>query len=276
MISKSTLLAVTTLTVAAALPSATALAAQTTSYPAAKRPHSRIVTYDRGDVLVRRLQLQLTRSDHRLHGEVRLAARNETGHTITRELRVGPCVGGFTGYPTCRNEATFRVRIPAHTDVSLRRDVTLRQPPAGLDTVQAALVVSAASQPYAILRHSDASLLLRGNAWRGAGAGRVYGVDFHADGARRLSFDIPATSRGRAYIDVKWTGSAAPSAATTTISRCHGDDCAGQTLHPTSARSGPQTFGQRFDYEIKGADVVGLAAGEPGATLFDALLPWPG
>jgi hypothetical protein len=276
MISKSTLLAVATLTVAAGLPSATALAAANTSYPAAKRPHSRVVTYDRGDVLVRRLQLQLTRSDHRLHGKIGLAVRNETGHAITRELRIGPCTGGFTGYPACRNEATFRVRIPAHGDVSLRRDVTLHQPPAALDTVQAALVVPGSSQPYAIARHSDASLLLRGNAWRGAGAGRVYGVDFHADAARRLSFDIPATSRGRAYIDVKWTGSAAPSAATTTISRCRGADCTGQTLHPTSSRSGPQTFGQRFDYEINGADAVGLAAGEPGATLFDARLPWPG
>jgi hypothetical protein len=276
MISKSTLLAATTLIAAIALPSATALAAHNTSYPAAKRPHSRVVTYDRGDVLVRRLQLQLTRSDHRLHGEIRLAARNETGHTITRQLRVGPCVGGFTGYPTCRNEATFRVRIPAHADVSLRRDVTLRQPPAGIDTVQAALVVTGAGQPYAIARHSEASLLLRGNAWRGAGAGGVYGVDLHSDAARRLNFDIPATSRGRAYIDVKWTGSAAPSAATTTISRCGGDDCEGQTLHPTAARSGAQTFGQRFDYEINGADAVALAAGQPGATLFDALLPWPG
>jgi hypothetical protein len=276
MISKSTLLAATTLIVATAVPCATALAATNTSYPPAKRPHSRIVTYDRGDVLVRRLQLRLTRSDHRLHGEIRLAARNETSHTITRELRVGPCVGGFTGYPTCRSEATFRVRIPAHTDVSQHHALTLHQPPAGVDTVQAALTVRGARQPYAIARHSDGSLLLRGNAWRGAGAGRVYGVDFHGDAARRLSFDVPATSPGRAYVDVKWTGSAAPSATTTTISRCSGDDCTGRTLHPTAARGGPQTFGQRFDYTIDGADAVGLSAGDPGATLFDAMLPWPG
>ena len=82
MISKSTLFAATTLIAAIALPSTTALAAHSTSYPAAKRPHSRVVTYDRGDVLVRRLQLELKRADHRLHGEIRLSARNETGHTI--------------------------------------------------------------------------------------------------------------------------------------------------------------------------------------------------
>lgn len=276
MTTKSALLAATTLTVAALLPAASALAASRASYPPAKRPHSRVVTYDRGDVLVRRLQLRLTRKDHRLHGEVRITARNETGHAISRVLRVGPCVGGASGYPSCRSDATFHVLIPAHAGVSLRRTLTLRQPPAAVDSVQAALVVTAARQPYVIAKRSDASLLLRGGAWRGAGAGRTYGVAFASDAARRLSFDIPATSPREAYLDVKWTGSGVPAGAITTISRCGADGCAGETLHPTRSRSGPTTFGQRVDYEIRGAAAVALAAQEHGTPLFDALLPWPG
>lgn len=271
---RRTLLTLATLALAGLLP-ASALAAPAT-YAPAKRPHSRIATYDRGEVLVRRLQLALTRTNHRLRGVVRLTARNETGHAIERLLRVGPCTGGAPAAPLCRSELTVRVRIPAHVDVAVTRRVTLRQPPRGVDSVQAALVRPRAGQPYGFARRTDADLLLRGTAWRGAGAGRVYGVDLRSDDARRVSFDIPATSRGRAYIDVKWTGPAAPSAATTTISRCTGARCTGATLHPTRARSGPQTFGQRFDYEIRGADAVGLAAATAAGPLFAAALPWPG
>lgn len=276
MISKRALLTATTLTVAAAaLPNASALAAST-SYPLARRPHSRVVTYDRGDLLVRRLQLQLHRSDHRLRGEVQLAVRNETGHAITRLLRVGPCTGGPLAYPNCRSETTIRVRVAAHLDEALTRHVNLHQPPAGIDTVQAALVVPGARQPYAIAKRSDASLLVRGTAWRGTGAGQRYGVFFHSDDARRLSFDVPAESRTSAYVDVKWTGVAAPSAVTTTISRCAGAACTGETLHPTGSRSGPQSFGSRFGYSIDRADALGLGAGPASAPLFTALLPWPG
>ncbi|MEA2148294.1 MAG: hypothetical protein QOD69_124 [Solirubrobacteraceae bacterium] len=268
-----TRLALITVALVGLLPAA-AVAAPAT-YAPAKRPHSRVATYDRGEVLVRRLQLQLTRTNHRLRGVVRLTVRNETGHAIERLLRVGSCTGGAPAAPVCRSELTVRVRIPAHVDVPVTRRVTLHQPPPGVDSVQAALVTPRARQPY-VARRTDANLLLRGTAWRGAGAGRVYGANLQSDDARRLYFDIPATSRGRAYIDVKWTGPAAPSAATTTISRCTGAGCTGATLHPTRSRSGPQTFGQRFDYEIRGADSVGLSAATAAAPLLEAALPWPG
>jgi hypothetical protein len=275
MLTTRTLLAATTLTVAAALPAASALAAST-PFPSGQRPHSRIVTYDHGDVLVRRLQMSLTRKDHVLHGQVRLTVRNETGQTLHRVLRVGPCVGGPTGYPNCNTDVSIPVRIPAHVDVPIVRSVTLHQPPASIDSVQAALVKAGARQPYAIRGRSGASLLLRGNAWRGKGAGRLYGVAFHSDDARRLSFDIPAENTTRAYIDVVWTGSAAPRGVPTTISRCTGATCTAAALPPTNSRSGPQKFGRRFDYAIAGADALGLSAGPAGKPLFDAELPWPG
>jgi len=240
------------------------------------RPHSRVVTYDRGDLHVQRLQMAVTRSAGLLHAHVRLAVQNETQQTLTRELRIGRCTGGLLGAPTCPASRMIRVRLAPEQLKSITADATLRQPPRRPDAVQAALVRPGASQPYSY--HSDGLLLLKGTAWRGPGAGRTYGVVFGpGDGARRLSFDIPRTGPDSAYIDVKWEGTAAPAGATTTVGRCSAGACTSRTLLPDRFRSGGQTFGHRFDYSAQGADIITLGATSPadGTPLFQASLPWP-
>jgi hypothetical protein len=238
------------------------------------RPHSKVVTYDRGDVHVQRLQMSVTRSAGVLRARVRLTVRNETRRPLVRELRLGRCTGGGPAAPACPPSRTIRVRLDAGEQRSYTARVTLRRPPARIDAVQAALVRPAARPPYGSV--SDGLLLLKGTAWRGAGAGRVYGVAFApGDGARRLSFDIPRTGPGQAYIAVEWEGAAAPAGATTTIARCAAGTCTPTTISPARARSGPRTFGDRFDFDARGADSLALAAAADGAPLFDAALPWP-
>jgi hypothetical protein len=261
---------------------AVALAAAIAASPAAAdripfsaRPHSRVVTYDRGDVLVRRLQMTVTRADHRLHVRVRLTARNVGDTALRRELRVGRCVSGPLAYPVCPPSSTINVRLAPGQLRSVTAAVALRQPPARPDTIEAALVAPGARSPY--LNRTDGELLLTGGAWRGAGAGRPYGVSFGpGDGARRLNFDIPVTEPDQAYIDVKWQGTAAPAQATTTISRYRGASREDQPLRADKRRSGPMLFGNRFDFDRRGASAIGLRATAPdGAELFGAALPWP-
>jgi hypothetical protein len=60
----------------------------------ASRPHSRVVTYDRGDVLIRRLQMTVTRLNRRPDATVTLTVRNDSDRLLHRELQVGRCTGG--------------------------------------------------------------------------------------------------------------------------------------------------------------------------------------
>ena len=212
---------------------------------AGARPHSKIVTYARGDVRVQRLQLALTRSDHRLHGRLHLTVRNELPRAVRRELRIGRCTGGAPYAPTCPTTSIVHVRLAAGEQRSYTASVTLRQPPANPGSVEAALVPEGASQPYTY--RSNAVLLLTGRAWQGASAGRNYGVKFASgDAARRLNFDIPLTAPDRAYIDVKWQGSAAHTQATTIIAHCAGATCTDTKLRGQSSRSGVGLPGVRF------------------------------
>ena len=245
------------------------------SIPPPQRPHSRVVTYDRGVVHVTRLTMSVTRSAGRLHVLVDLAATNESSRVLDRVLRIGRCTGGAPAAPVCPAAVTIRVTLAPGASREYVRRVTLRQPPARPDTIQAALVAPEASQPYGF--HSDGLLLLKGGAWRGTGAGRDYGVQFAAGtAARRLNFDVPLIARDHAYIDVKWTGTAAPEGVPTAISRCIGSACTPTALAPARSRSGPQEFGNRFDFTRRGADALGLTVGAPGqAPLVQAALPWP-
>jgi len=245
------------------------------SIPPPQRPHSRVVTYDRGVVHLTRLTMSVTRSAGRLHARVDLAATNESSRVLDRVLRIGRCTGGAPAAPVCPAAVTIRVTLAPGASREYVRRVTLRQPPARPDTIQAALVAPEASQPYGF--HSDGLLLLKGGAWRGTGAGRDYGVQFAAGtAARRLNFDVPLIARDHAYIDVKWTGTAAPAGVPTAISRCIGSACTPTALAPARSRSGPQEFGNRFDFTRRGADALGLTVGAPGqAPLVQAALPWP-
>jgi hypothetical protein len=259
------------LTAAAAVAPAASAAAQSP----AGRPHSRVVTYDRGDVMIRRLQMEVTRTNHRLNATLHLTVRNDSDRTLNRELQVGRCTGGAALGLICPPTVRIPVRLPAHQQRRFLETVTLRQPPARTDSVQAALVAPGTRQPFAF--RSDGMLLLRGRAWRGPGAGRTYGVVFGPlDRARRLNFDVPVTRRDHAYIDVRWQGPVAPTGATTTISRCAGADCTPTTLHPARNRSGPQDFVDRFDFDRANASSLALRAATPeGFDVLDAELPWP-
>jgi hypothetical protein len=254
---------------------AVAPAASAAAQSPAGRPHSRVVTYDRGDVLIRRLQMAVTRSNHRLHATVQLTVGNDSGRTLDRELQIGRCISGSALALVCPAAVKVPVRLPAHQQRRFLETVTLRQPSSRTDSVQAALVRPGTRQPFG--PHTDGSLLLRGGAWRGAGAGRTYGVMFGAlDRARRLNFDIPVTGHDRAYIDVKWQGPVAPAGATTTISRCGEESCTPTTLHPARGRSGAQLFGDRFDFTRGTASSLALSAMTPeGFAVLSAELPWP-
>ena len=262
------------LTAAATVATAILPAASVMAQTAAGRPHSRVVTYDR-DALIRRLQMEVTRSNGRLHAEVHLTVRNDSDRLLDRELQVGRCTSGAALGLVCPATVTIPVRLPAHQQRRFNREVTLRQPPARTDSIQAAFVRPGTRQPFGF--RSDGMLLLRGGAWRGAGAGRTYGVVFGPlDRARRLNFDVPATSGNRAFVDVRWQGPRAPTGATTTISRCTGATCTPTPLRPARARSGPQDFGDRFDFSRGDASSLGLRAVTPeGFEVFAAELPWP-
>src|SRR3954451_10043272 len=268
-VSRTTILLALTAT-AVAVPAASA-AAQTP----AGRPHSRVVTYDRGDTLIRRLQMEVRRSNGRLRATVHLTVRNDSDRLLQRELQVGRCTSGAALGLVCPATVTIPVRLPANQQRRFNRAVTLHQPTARTDSVQAALVRPGTRQPFGF--RSDGMLLLRGRAWRGAGAGRTYGVVFGPlDRARRLNFDVPATGSDRAFIDVRWQGPVAPTGATTTISRCAGAVCTPTTRRPARLRSAPQDFGNRFDFARAGASSLQLRAATPeGFEVLSAELPWP-
>jgi hypothetical protein len=255
---------------------APATAAHASDFPAGQRPHSRVVTYDRGQVRILALQAATTRAGGRLHVRATVALRNLTGKPITRYVRAGRCKGGSQALPQCRADALFAVSLAAGESRTLTRSITLRQPPPGIDAIEI-VVQPTRTRPVAFFR-ADGELLLKGNAWRGAGAGQTFGVAFPAgdDRAKRLSFDVPASSATQAYVDVKWTGTAAPGAPTT-IARCSGTDCTAPTaIGPAGPRSGPQQFGDRLDVDIQGRTALALAAGDAdGTPLLTASLPWP-
>jgi hypothetical protein len=260
----------------ALLASAVLPAAATAAPAISERPHSRVVTYDRGDVRVQQLEATTTRSHGRLHASVAVTLRNQTTGPLTRYVRVGRCTADGAGAASrCPATTTFAIRLAAGETRAVTRAVTLRQPPPGIDAYE----VTVGATPRADRRffRGDGELLLKGNAWRDAGAGRTFGVRFPAadDRARRLSFDVPETRVGHAYVFVKWEGTSAPDAATT-IARCTGDDCAGRGLTPERSRSGPQQFGARFDFDAQRAPAIRVAAtGADGAPLMQATLPWP-
>src|SRR3954453_2146028 len=123
-VSRTTILLALTAT-AAPVPAASA-AAQTS----AGRPHSRVVTYDRGDTLIRRLQMEVRRSNGRLRATVHLTVRNDSARLLQRELQVGRCTSGAALGLVCPATVTIPVRLPAHQQRRLfNQVVTLHQPP---------------------------------------------------------------------------------------------------------------------------------------------------
>ena len=98
-----------------------------------------------------------------------------TGHAITRTLRVGRCLRGAPAAPTAPPRPRSRCASPRRGSVRLSQSITVRQPGATLDAVEARLVIPGAKTEPAFY-HADAELLLRGRAWRGATAGHEYGL----------------------------------------------------------------------------------------------------
>jgi hypothetical protein len=237
----------------------------------------RVVTYAHG-VRVTTLQLALRRHGNMIRGRVILAAQSTTGRAVTRTLRVGRCVGGAGAAPLCPASTSLTVRVPATGSVSLARPVTLRQPAAPLDAVEARLTVpGAVTRPST--RDTDAELLLRGRAWRGATAGHQYGLvlSSHPDAAvGRISVDLPATQPDKLYADVVYTATGfALGVPVTTLLRSpapagdHGTD-----LHNRRG-SGPRNFRDRFDVKRQGASMIGVQVRGAGHLLARVLLPWP-
>jgi hypothetical protein len=260
---------------AAALPAA---AGATTPYSAPTgRPHSRVVTYDRGTVRVLALQAATTRRGGHLTVKATITLRNRTAKAVTRFVRAGRCVSGSAAAPACRADALFSVTLAGGETKTVARTITLRQPPSKVDAIELA-VQSSRRQPSYFSR-TDAELLLKGNAWRGPSAGATYGVAFPAadDRATRLSFDIPVVAQagGRAYLSIVWQGTAAPGAPTA-LGKCTGATCASTPILAARSRSGPQRFGDRFVFDIAGNYALTLGVADvDGTPLITAALPWP-
>lgn len=267
--------ALVSLVLAAALvPAASAPAAA--SFGAASRPHTRVVTYAHG-VRVGTLQLALHRAGHVLRGHVVLSASSTTGRAVTRTLRVGRCLRGTAAAPVCPASTALRVRVPATGTVALRRLITLRQPGARLDAVEARLV-AAGTSTMSRFSYSDAELLLRGRAWRGASAGHGYGVVLGSGpGASigRISVDGPATDPDRLYADVVYTA-AGPDLGTPVTTFLRSPPAPGDlgTVLRNRRGSGPTEFRDRFDVHRRGAATFGIQVRNP-ALLGRVLLPWP-
>lgn len=258
-------------------------AAHAGDFAPGNRPHSKVATYDRGDIKIQRLLTSIKREGHRLRPTVSVILRNDGDQAITTAVRVGPCTGGISGYPKCPTQTSMTVKVPAHDTVSrVRKLGQIHQPPPRLDTVQTAVVRPSSKYPYGAAKPTYGFSILKGSAWRGEGRNHPYGIDAPgvATGAfERMNFDIPATSHGRAYIDVKWTGTSAPSATKTSISRCNGrGHCRpdAQDLPADPARSGTEEFGRRFDFDNDGAKSLIVQIAGQSTNLAYAELPWPG
>jgi hypothetical protein len=256
-----------------ALPSA-AGAATPYSSPSG-RAHSRVVTYDRGTVRIGALQAAVTRTGGHLDVVATVKVKNLSAKRVTRFVRAGRCVSGALAAPACKADVLFSFSLAGGGEGTIVRRFALRQPPSKVDAIE--LAVQAPRRRPAYFSRTDGELLLRGNAWRGAGAGATYGVTFPAgdDRAKRLSFDLPVTGSGRAYADVIWTGTSAP-AAPTTLGKCTGTACLTAPLPPARSRSGAQMFGNRFGLKNDGHSTITLAVNDTdGTPLLSAALPWP-
>jgi hypothetical protein len=220
----------------------------------------------------------LHRTGHLLRGHVLLRAASTTGRAVTRTLRVGRCRRGSAAAPVCPPATSLTVHVPATGTVALRRPVVLRQPGARLDAVEARLVRPGDPGGRAFFR-SDAELLVRGRAWRGATAGHEYGLVLSSDPAAaidRISVDGPAIGPDQLYADVVYTAHG-PDLGTpdTVLSRTpppSGD--LGTVLH-NQRGSGPQDFRDRFDVPRRGAEAFAIQVRADGRLLARVLLPWP-
>jgi hypothetical protein len=184
-------------------------------------------------------------------------------------------VSGTLAAPACKADVLFSFSLDGGGEATIVRKFALRQPSSKVDAIE--LAVQASRRRPAYFSRTDGELLLRGNAWRGVGAGAVYGVAFPAgdDRAKRLSFDVPAGTASSAYVDVVWTGLSAPSAPTT-IGKCNGTQCETAPLAPARSRTGGQHFGNRFDVTNNGHAAVTLGVTDTdGTPLITAALPWP-
>src|SRR3954447_20865899 len=103
--------ALTTVALATIASAALAPAGASAARPASsQRPHSRVVTYDRGEVRVRGLQADVHRAGHRLRARGFVELRTAATTAITRYVHVGRCVSGTGDAPRCPHTTTFRVR----------------------------------------------------------------------------------------------------------------------------------------------------------------------
>jgi hypothetical protein len=268
--------ALTALTLAGALAS-TVPASAATPIPVSERPHSRVVTYDHG-VRVTKLQLSLHRNGHLIRGRVIVAARSTTGRAVTRTLRVGRCLRGAMAAPICPASTSITVDVPATGSVSIMRPITLRQPGARLDSVEARLVVPGAATEAAF-HHADAELLIRGRAWRGITAGHQYGVVLTSSpeaAVGRISVDGPATRPDELYADVVYTATgSALGQPETTLTRSPPPAGDVGTVLRNRRGSGPESFRDRFDVEQRGASMFGIQVRGGVHLMARVLLPWP-
>jgi hypothetical protein len=229
-------------------------------------------------VRVTRLQLALHRNRHIIRGRVILAARSTTGRAVTRTLRIGRCLRGTPAAPACPASTSITVHVPATGSVSLSRSITLRQPGARLDAIEARLVVPGAATELPFHR-ADAELLVHGRAWRGITAGHEYGVVLTSSpqaSIGRISVDGPATKPDELYADVVYTAAGpALGVPVTTFLRSPPPPGDIGTVLRNRRGAGPERFRDRFDAKQQGASTFGIEARGGAHLLARVLLPWP-
>jgi hypothetical protein len=238
------------------------------------RPHTRVATYQRGGVIVRRLLFQGHRSSHRIVGTMGVAVDNRSRTTRTVQLRIGRCRGGPLARPVCPSARSVLLRIPSQRRISAFRRVRLRQPSTRDDQIEVSVTRPGARPPISHA-FNYANLLLRGRAWR-SGASTWYGLQagraIVGEAVVRAVVDVPATARSSIRPSIAWSGTAAGGTPWVTAVRLcatsFGCDAAPEARRwTTMATTGRVAFQERPSFTANSASVQVTVDGGHGRLL---------
>jgi|tagenome__1003787_1003787.scaffolds.fasta_scaffold20983929_2 hypothetical protein len=233
----------------------TAAPAAAADFPVEKRPHTRVATYVRNGVTVERLQASVRRAGARLHIAVDARIHNDLKLVNSVTLRAG-------------SEVLDMPVAPSHT-VRVKRTITVAASRTILVTI-----AKHGKLPRG-LRGVYGQLLLNTHAWRGAGAGRVFGLDLrpdHGTSVDRMIVDAAAINEDEMRGDVAWTARSGDAVTLTT-------GLAGRALHPDIdvPGGGHASFLDRpyINITTRPSAFSAVVQTSAGADLATVRLPWP-
>jgi hypothetical protein len=251
----------------------TAAPAAAADFPVKKRPHTRVATYVRHGVTVERLQASVRRAGARLRIAVDARVHNDLQLVKSVTLRAGRCTGTSLAFPACPDAVRLDVPVAPGRTVSVKRTITVAAPARSVDRVMITIAKHGALPRG--LRGVYGQLLLDGHAWRGAGAGRVFGLDLtpdHSTSVQRMIVDAAAINNAEMRGAVAWTASSGDAVTLST-------GLAGRALHPDIdvPAGGHASFLDRPYIKVttRPSAFSALVQTGAGADLATVRLPWP-